>query len=475
MSVAHTRVFISHSTKNAAFVDKLVERLRDHYIATWYAPRHMPGGYFVENIEQALRQCDWFLVVLSPDALQSPWVKMEVDAAMSDPRFRNRVLPVLAETCDWKGLHPCIGHYQLFDFVASAREWEARLLRHLGVEPHTFPPVTVGDVKMPVYVFVGGDGVTTFGVNDIHCDGPGQPTDDTRMYAPAEDVQQFASSYLPQREAECREQGKVFVDNRQVRIMGAQWGSSNPAGGLDNRPLRLKLGWTRYFHTAVTNMKTDQRLTELGTDGRTIGQKYAAPIDNLHECRLSNPIATNLSVITADNYILFGQRSQKVQTMPGGYQPAVSGDGQPEDVDADGVYNPFCTALREATEECLGLLKPKPTPDDVIFFGLGRWMKSRFPFLFGEIRLEQATLKQVMSYEPTQRWEGERLAIPFTVEAVTRWCADRYQDQYFGRVSWPVSSPIFSLLQSLRYAYPDQWPEVIQRLDLPEISSPTAG
>ena len=44
MAVAHTRVFISHSTKNAAFVDRLIERLRDHYITTWYAPRHMPGG-----------------------------------------------------------------------------------------------------------------------------------------------------------------------------------------------------------------------------------------------------------------------------------------------------------------------------------------------------------------------------------------------------------------------------------------------
>ena len=69
MAVAHTRVFISHSTKNAAFADRLVERLRDHYITTWYAPRHMPSGYFAENIRQALNQCDWIVVVHSPEAL----------------------------------------------------------------------------------------------------------------------------------------------------------------------------------------------------------------------------------------------------------------------------------------------------------------------------------------------------------------------------------------------------------------------
>jgi len=79
MAVAHTRVFISHSTKNPAFVDRLVEGLRDHYITTWYTQRHMPSGYFAENIRQALNQCDWFVVVLSPEALASTWVKQETD------------------------------------------------------------------------------------------------------------------------------------------------------------------------------------------------------------------------------------------------------------------------------------------------------------------------------------------------------------------------------------------------------------
>ena len=69
MAAAHTRVFISHSRKNAAFVDRLVERLRDHYVTTWYAPRHMPGCCFAENIRQALNECDWFVVALSPEAL----------------------------------------------------------------------------------------------------------------------------------------------------------------------------------------------------------------------------------------------------------------------------------------------------------------------------------------------------------------------------------------------------------------------
>jgi hypothetical protein len=474
MAVAHTRVFISHSTKNVKFVDWLVERSRDHYISTWYAPRHMPGGYFAENIRQALRECDWFLLVLSPWAMQSEWVKLELDIAMEDPRYHNKVLPVLAEPCEWRTFHKHLGRYQLFDFVDHPEATLPRLLHHLGVNPHLFEPVIVGDIKMPVYVFVGGDGETQFHANDIQCDGPGLLSDNSRKYTPEDDVLEFAKDYLPRRQKECREANppKVFEDNPQVRINGASWVSSNPTGGLDNRPLKMTLGWTQYYHTAVTNMKTDERLA--GLDQRTIGQKYAAPINDFGSCKLSNPIATNLSVVTKDNYILFGQRSLKVQTLPGGYQPAVSGDGQPEDV-FEGVYNPFQTALREAKEECIGKLMPAPTIEDVTFFGLGRWMKTRFPFLFGELRLKAASLKDVLSYEPTKKWEGERLALPFTVEAVTKWCADRYRDQYFGRASWPVSSPIFSLLQSLRYAYSDRWPEVIRRLDLPELSAPSTA
>ncbi len=333
-------------------------------------------------------------------------------------------------------------------------------MRHLGVEPHVIPPLMVGNIKIPVHVFVGGDAHTRFRPGDIICDGPGLPTDESRMFTPDPDVQNFAAEYIPKREIECRERGQVFVNDRQVRLIGER------VDGLDNRPLRLTFGWTSYYHTAVTNAKTDERLP----DGRTISQKFAAPIDNLHDCRLSNPMATNLSIITRDNFIFFGQRSDKVQTLPGNFQPAVSQGATPADVDASGTYDPFRTAVRGAIEECVGLLHPAPTADDVTFFGLGRWMKTRYPFLFGEIRVN-ADARQVESYQPTKKWEGARLKLPFTVEAVTQWVADRYRDQYSGRARPAVAAPIFSLLQSLWYAYPDRWNDVIAWLDLPETRS----
>ena len=196
-------------------------------------------------------------------------------------------------------------------------------------------------------------------------------------------------------------------------------GSPSPRGGLDNRPLRLRLGWTEYFHTVATNMNTDARLP----DGLTIGQKYQSALDDLTGSRLSNPIAVNLSVVTRDGFIYAAHRSRHVAwntptaTRPA-YQPAVSGDGQAEDVDEAGSYDPFHTAIREAVEEATGLHRPRP--EDVTFFGLARTFKMRFPFLFGELRV-RLTAAELESQRPTMGWEGKLFGLPFTVAAVTDW------------------------------------------------------
>ena len=112
-----------------------------------------------------------------------------------------------------------------------------------------------------------------------------------------------------------------------------------------------------------------------------------------------------------------------------------------------------------------------PIPNDVTFFGIGQWMKTRFPFcLFGEIRTE-LTAKQLES-QATNPWEGARLKMPFTVEAVTQWVADRYRDLYQGGAE-RRSARRSSLCSSRWYEYL-RWLEVIDRLDLPDIPPPNS-
>ncbi len=447
------QIFISHSTKDQSAAEAIVEKLRLHYLNTWYAPRTIGAGYFEPQIREGLELCHWFVVLLSPAALSSDWVQREVQLAMEMPHLKGKVLPVLMEPCDWKTMHPDIGRLQAFDLVADAEEaWHRLLHETFKVAPHEHDYYRVGDVKVQVFIAVGGDGELRLGPGDIIGDAPAEE------YVLPDELAVTADEDLRRMEVEARRRGRTLVNNRQVRLRGASWGSAGPSGmGIETKPLRLDVGWTRYYFTKLTNMDTDREMS----DGYSLGQKYAGPLDSFVDSRLSNPLAVNLSVITRDNFIYFGRRGNAVAWNAGGYQPAVSGDGQPEDLNSDGSYDPFATAIREAMEECTGRFRPNA--EDVTFFGLARTMKTRFSFLFGELRVD-LTSRQLKSFTPLTTWEGRRACLPFTVEAVTDWIAARYRDQVQGRLTGAVGTTLFALLQSLHYGYPDRWPEIVDRL-----------
>lgn len=69
-------VFLSHSSRDVQFVEELVGALRRHGIPVWYSRTNIRGAQmWHDEIGAALRRCDWFVLVLSPGAVGSPWVK----------------------------------------------------------------------------------------------------------------------------------------------------------------------------------------------------------------------------------------------------------------------------------------------------------------------------------------------------------------------------------------------------------------
>jgi hypothetical protein len=111
-----TRVFISHSTQDREFVDQeVVTFLKAHGVPFWYAPSDIQSTeHFERSILQALRQCDYFLVVMSPRSAQSLWVKREVDWVFH--RGGKTIVPVLLEACDSDDFHIGLVNIQRVDF-----------------------------------------------------------------------------------------------------------------------------------------------------------------------------------------------------------------------------------------------------------------------------------------------------------------------------------------------------------------------
>jgi uncharacterized protein YjbI with pentapeptide repeats len=71
--------FISHSTADRAFADRLYADLQAKGVRCWYAPHDMKGGKKIhDQIGEAIRTHEKLLLILSESSINSDWVKQEI-------------------------------------------------------------------------------------------------------------------------------------------------------------------------------------------------------------------------------------------------------------------------------------------------------------------------------------------------------------------------------------------------------------
>jgi len=75
-------LFISYSTKDQEFAERLHADLRAKGVRCWFAPHDIHGGKKLhEQIDDAIRVHDKLLLILSPASMTSEWVKTEIAKA----------------------------------------------------------------------------------------------------------------------------------------------------------------------------------------------------------------------------------------------------------------------------------------------------------------------------------------------------------------------------------------------------------
>ena len=93
-----TRVFISYSRKDLVFVERLAEDLKAASLEVWYDLSGLEGGTrWGREIQNAIRDSQCFIVVLSPNSIESEWVEKEFMYANSQKR---KVIPLLYQPCE---------------------------------------------------------------------------------------------------------------------------------------------------------------------------------------------------------------------------------------------------------------------------------------------------------------------------------------------------------------------------------------
>jgi hypothetical protein len=127
-------VFISHSSGNIAEATAIAETIREHGVPVWFSGTNiMVGNNWLDEIGKALERCDWFMILLSNDAINSIWVKRELYYALIHNQYNDRILPVVIEPCDYEKLSWVLGSFQMVDFHLNQENAYTQILRSWGL------------------------------------------------------------------------------------------------------------------------------------------------------------------------------------------------------------------------------------------------------------------------------------------------------------------------------------------------------
>jgi uncharacterized protein YjbI with pentapeptide repeats len=156
--------FISYSTKDQEFADRLYSDLQNKGVRCWFAPHDIQGGKKLhEQIDEAIRVYDRLLLILSEHSIRSAWVETEIAKARKREKRENRRMLFPIGLVDYETLR----NWECFDadtgkdsareirefFIPDFSVWKdfdsyqdafGRLLRDLKAESAT-PDATAKD------------------------------------------------------------------------------------------------------------------------------------------------------------------------------------------------------------------------------------------------------------------------------------------------------------------------------------------
>jgi hypothetical protein len=97
--------FISYSTKDQEFADRLYGDLQNNGVRCWFAPHDVKAGQKLhEQIDVAIRLYEKLLLILSPDSMNSEWVKTEIFKARKREMQEKRRMLFPLRLCSFEAL-----------------------------------------------------------------------------------------------------------------------------------------------------------------------------------------------------------------------------------------------------------------------------------------------------------------------------------------------------------------------------------
>lgn len=132
-------IFLSHASQDTPFAKRLATDLRARGWEVWIAfDKLRPGEEWAEKINHGLAESTIFLVVLSPHAAASPWVKIETNAAINlERQHALRFIPL--DFAPIPNIPPLWQAYQWISFRQGYDKGLQSLWQALGEETAVAP------------------------------------------------------------------------------------------------------------------------------------------------------------------------------------------------------------------------------------------------------------------------------------------------------------------------------------------------
>lgn len=131
------RVFVSHhhSEEEDAFTARLVADLEAAGADVWVDDVRITSDDFIKKINEGLAGRQWLVLVMTPDALRSPWVQAEVNAALHQVRGGRMlgVVPIVAMECDEGSIPPLWATLHRYNATRAYEPARDGLLRAVGL------------------------------------------------------------------------------------------------------------------------------------------------------------------------------------------------------------------------------------------------------------------------------------------------------------------------------------------------------
>jgi len=121
-------LFVSYAHEDEVAAKRIVATLTRHNVRTWFSVRNITGAQqWQDEIGNAHDRCDWFLVLLTPAAVESMWVKRELAYVLGERRYEGRIIPLLLKDCSLRKLSFTLTTLQIIPFRHPTSAYRALL------------------------------------------------------------------------------------------------------------------------------------------------------------------------------------------------------------------------------------------------------------------------------------------------------------------------------------------------------------